>query len=178
LVAFIPKGPVLAGVAVWLATPSFDERTFGGTSTLASNPIVGILGQANLSGRVLLWADVWNSLVVGAEPWGHGLGSTNAFLASRYEVIRLVHNEYLRLLAEAGLIGLAGFLWAYGVPLGRAARLALSRTAASPDAALAAGAITTFLVASLAENTFELFAIYSIFPWVFLGAALGRKADQ
>jgi O-antigen ligase len=165
----------LAGSAavVWVLIPSLGTRTAG-------NDVLGgmsaqYLAQANLSGRVLIWADVWNGMVSLGEPWGHGLGATAAYLANRYETIRHVHSEYLRLIAEAGVLGLALFLWSY-VLLG--AQLIRGRIAGQlPLAALALASIVMYLVACAAENMFEVFALYGIFPWIFMGLAFGSEDE-
>jgi O-antigen ligase len=114
-------------------------------------------------------------MVSGSEPWGHGLGSTAPFLSSRYDTIRLVHNEYLRVLAEMGAGGLVAFLAAYGALGWKLTRLAWTAGPASKAAALGAASVAVFLVGSTAENTFELFALYSVFPWAFAGVALARS---
>jgi O-antigen ligase len=131
-----------------------------------------VLDQINVSGRFLIWNDVLTGMVANSGAWGMGIGAAAGYLASRYDSIRHVHNEFLRVLAEIGPIGLLIFLTAYLWPAIWAARAALRtpRVASTPYGLAFAG-IAMFLVASFAENTFEVYATYSVFPWIYLGLA-------
>jgi O-antigen ligase len=98
------------GALIWLVVPTLGARTAIFAPADIAPGVPEWAEGVNLSGRLIIWHDVWSSMVAWGEPWGRGLGSTAAFLASRYETIRHVHNEFLRLLAEIGPPGLALFL--------------------------------------------------------------------
>jgi O-antigen ligase len=98
--------------------------------------------------RVSAWGDVidaWQDHVL----LGNGLGST---LAETIVVGNIPHNEYVRLLAEIGLVGfLATIAIAIAVAVGIARR---ARTSIRPEAAsLALAALSGTAVNALAANT-------------------------
>jgi O-antigen ligase len=72
---------------------------------------VGLNETTNLSGRDLLWPSFQDAAA--RSPWfGSGIGAANAVIPPDGRVARLLHtwsahNEYLRILVEGGLTGLA-----------------------------------------------------------------------
>jgi hypothetical protein len=163
-----------AGAAIWLLVPTLGARTvLAPISAIAPGTPEWATGL-NLSGRLIIWHDVWSSMVAWGEPWGRGLGSTAAFLASRYETIRHVHNEFLRLLAEIGPPGLALFLLGYGSLVATSWRVRRGNAEAAPHAALVLAAVAMFFASSFTENTFEYFSVFSLFVWIYAGMAMSR----
>ena len=74
--------------------------------------LVGTLG-VNVSGRVNLWQAGFDSFI--SSPWiGNGAGSATAVMESQFYHIRHPHNDYLRILNDLGVVGLALWLWGYG----------------------------------------------------------------
>ena len=149
-------GVAAVGVLTWLLVPTLGART-------------ALPEGVNLSGRLVIWHDVWSSMVALQQPWGHGLGATAAFLAGRYDTIRHVHNEFLRLLAETGPLGLALFLASYAALIGW-----LWRRRLDPDSSMVLAGIAMFLASSMTENTFEYFAVFSLFVWIYMGLVVSR----
>jgi O-antigen ligase len=83
------------------------------------------------------------------------------------------HNDFLRIGAELGLVGVALFLWIL-VAAGRQMWLAVRRTR---DARLAglAGGLVAFLVTSLVSNPLMVRDVSYVF-WIALGLAVGYSA--
>ena len=83
------------------------------------------------------------------------------------------HNDFLRIGAELGLVGLGLFLWIL-VSAGRRMWVALRQTR---DARLAglAGGLGAFLVTSVASNPLVVRDVSYVF-WIALGLAVGYSA--
>ena len=153
------------GVALLLWT-SFVEKTFGGHFPgpmewlwLLQHP-AQYASVVQLSGREVLWAVAYAAFI-GSPVIGIGLGSTSLLLQTQFsaEMGHVVHNEYLRLAAETGLIGLSLFLLAL-IAWWRAAR----RTAqidsefATEWALPAMVAIIVWGVTCLADNSIDYYS--------------------
>jgi len=166
---------VLVGVVIWNTVPTLGKRTgaipFPGTVT----DLTGVAEGVNLSGRLIVWQDVWAAMVQGGGAFGHGLGSSSTYLTGRYSGAKIAHNEYLRLWAETGPVGIALFLLAYGALLFALCRVAITSPRARELALLGICAVITFLVASVTDNTLDYYATFSLFPWVLAGAAFGLR---
>jgi len=165
-----------AGLALWLLVPTLGARTWGADAGQ------GALESVNSSGRLLIWADVWNGMVGGADPWGHGIGSSTAYLTGRFNptgftggVGMEVHNEYLRMLAELGPIGLGLFLLACAGVVRDLARRCRKAAPGQAEAIIALSSVLAFLVASATDNTLTFYS-YSLVPWALAGVALSLPA--
>jgi O-antigen ligase len=155
--------------AAWLFVPAFGQRT-----TLV-DPAGGLLDRVNLSGRLLLWGDVWTGMVQGAEPWGRGLGSTIQYLEGRYGLIRGVHNIYLQLLAETGLVGLSLFVLGGAFTVFQLVRL---RKVARMEMQLALAGMVCFAVAGIADNVLGDYASFTVFPFLYAGLAAATAVPE
>ena len=164
---------VIVALTVWVAVPTLGLRTVLFTDRQSSVVAPEWISGFNLSGRALIWYDVWNALVKEHILTGAGFGAAAPFLASRFELIRHVHNEYLHLLADGGAIALCLFLGAYALPVSRLLRMIAGSRRGQIYASIALSTTCCFLAASLAENTLEYFAPYHFFPWCMVGIALG-----
>jgi O-antigen ligase len=77
-------------------------------------------------GRFESWPDIWD------EAWrrpllGHGIGTATKFVSLVWPEVSLVHNDYLRIGFELGLVGLAIFLVVMGWQLFAIRRLLTQR---------------------------------------------------
>jgi O-antigen ligase len=177
-----------------LFVPAFVERTFhAGMPTMADimeavRDPMEIAYFMNLSGREVLWAVVIAGFL-SAPLTGLGLGGSSAMLEATFsaEVGHIAHNEYLRVLADTGMIGLALFavamlVWGSGV-------LRALRTPGSwPEYTLPALAVfLAWAVISLADNTIDYYAAFSQYVGFLAAAAVftareagaaSREADR
>jgi O-antigen ligase len=159
-----------AAMLTWVIVPTLGERSQTLSMVDVGAPSLGPL--QNFSGRLLLWADVWTSLVPGHEVAGQGLGASAAYLQGRYLVGKHVHNEYLETFADLGAIGLALLLlWLSWMVLPVVKTL---RSAEAPQGHRVAfvALATSFLVSSVMENTLAPAAEYTVFLWVAFALAL------
>ncbi len=109
---------IVAAVLTWALLPVLLARTFGYLPRpgelidLVRDP-ARLYGAMNWQGRQVLWPLIFGRFL--RSPWvGLGLGATTSILGETFGRggISVVHNEYLRLIAETGLIGGAVFLLA------------------------------------------------------------------
>lgn len=150
-----------AGVAILVALPAISQTsvfrlgvTRGGTFAVRESywslalPLVGDTPGHLLFGRGL------NSMVVGTRP---DLGGLDASIADAPDLIADgTHNQYIRTLLEQGVVGLGlSILWLGGVLILAVRRMgSLARDDRRLVAGLAAATLS-FLVVSLADNTFR-----------------------
>ena len=129
------------------------------------------------SGRVALAAD---SLRIWARHPIFGVGPGNSWpYMHRYSVIDTPHNQYLNLLLEFGIVGLACFLWFIigalrtGVDALRRARDPLHRTLVTGWLGLFSGMVVSgltgdFVFHSIRNGGLDLFSAFYL-QWIFLG---------
>ncbi len=174
--ALIASLAATAALAIVLL-PAVLRRTFGHVPSpsemadLMTHP-VALYHSLNLEGRQIYWPVVLQAFF--AHPVvGLGLGSVRGMLLKVFppEYGGMVHNEYLRLGAEQGTIGLglAAFaLLGWMRALLRASRVEdrLARELALP----AVAAIVALLVFSLTDNTLDYYHQFTQYV-AFLGAA-------
>jgi hypothetical protein len=111
LLATVATAAVLLGV---FAVPVVIERTFGfsaspGAARPARSPMA-LYESINWQGRELAWPIVFAAFLT--QPWtGLGLGSSILIMRQYFppEVGPLVHNDYLRVAVETGVIGMVLF---------------------------------------------------------------------
>lgn len=160
-------------VAVLANTAAFQERFFhSGRGNLSS------LFTADLdsSGRDHLWSSLWSEAL--QRPFfGHGVGSSAAYLQKAGFLLDHPHNEYLRIVFEMGFVGLAVFIGAVVLQGFDSYRRALK---AGPGVryAFAAAAVGLFilLVISVTDNplVYNLGFTHPLFA--LIGAAYGAAA--
>lgn len=97
----------VAGLGIGLFyTPIFQERFFHeGSGTLTD------VAEGNFLsfGRYESWPDIWDE--AWRRPWlGHGVGTTHGFVPTVWKEMHHVHNDYLRVGFELGLIGVTIFV--------------------------------------------------------------------
>lgn len=96
-------GIAVAMVITVLAYPPILERFTGGDDAVQ----VGSVGL-NTSGRTRIWAVVAEAAI--EEPWfGHGPGFSAALVYRDFPGVGQPHNDYLRIFADFGVIGLILF---------------------------------------------------------------------
>lgn len=166
------------GLAIPLA-PIALERSLGYTPglgelvSLVSNP-VDLYYKINWQGRQLIWPVALNAFL--SSPLvGIGLGGSTGILMSRWggALGGVLHNEYLRLLTDTGLIGTGLFALAIAVWAG--ALIKVGREGGGPvrEYALPAFAgIISWAVLSITDNVFDYYAAFTQYIGFFCAAAL------
>ena len=158
---------IAGGVALAL-TPIVLERTLGfvpGPAELIEmvRDPMGLYEAMNWQGREMLWPFILAALM--ASPLvGLGLGSTGPLLETSFpkEIGLVVHNEYIRLAAETGIIGgvlyfIAIMAWFRAVLRAAAVQHPRVREFAYP----AIAGILAWSVIAITDNAFDYYAPFT-----------------
>ena len=137
----------------------------------------------NTSGRKLMWEDVENWFYKDHELIGSGTGRVQTYFYEEAEGWRRggqVHNDFLVLKADNGLIGLGLYLLCYAAILLHCAKIyKKSRNPYVRMCALVAGSsLLGILVTMYSDNTLSYSMATLSFPWGFYGMALGLKRRE
>jgi O-antigen ligase len=180
LLAAIVVGVLLA---IPLAPPVL-ERSLGFVPTagelvdLLRNPRALFLSM-NWEGREAFWAVVFNAYL--ASPvLGLGMGASSFILRLHFPSFAapVVHNDYLRLLSEAGIIGIILFtcaLAAWWITTMRAARIG-DRTVRE-YALPAIGCIAALAVIGITDNAFDYYGPFTQYLGFLCGGAVAAAAS-
>lgn len=194
----------VAGAALcWVLLPVVLERTFGRVLTpmelihLSHDP-ARLYASMNWEGRQALWPLVFGAFL--RTPWlGLGLGATTRILGEAFGRvgITVAHNEYLRLVAETGVVGallyvMATAQWArvvVGVARGertdalqnpgerRGAPAAGRSPRAAWEYAMAGMAIlVAWGIIALTDNAFDYYSPLTQYAAFYCAAALAARA--
>lgn len=163
---------ILVFGAIWFIKP-INDRFFTGDLTVQ----VGGVG-INTTGRGNLWDTAWQSYL--ESPWiGKGAGSSSDILDSKF-AIGAVHNDYLRLLHDYGLIGFGLFAIAFLLMIRTVWLNWLYHEATSPIASLHFASFLG-LIAVAASSTTDNTVVYAfvMIPLALLvGASVGQMKSR
>jgi O-antigen ligase len=179
LAAAVVVGAVLAVVFA----PPVLERTFGFVPsageliTLVRHPQKLYVGM-NMEGRQVIWAIAYQAFQT-SPLTGLGFGASPFILTLHFPWWSNVplHNEYLRLLTDAGLTGFALFacaMIAWGVAAVRAASIP-DRTVRE-YALPAIGSVAAFAVIALTDNPFDYYGPFTQYVGYLCGGAVAAVA--
>jgi O-antigen ligase len=121
--------------------------------------------------RQFLWQEAWGWIV--ASPlFGHGATSfvyySNDFFPLAHDTAPGAHNDYVRLLFEAGILGLASYAWLFLVIGARAFH---GRRYDRPLAASIVALLLAYAVVSYSDNMLNYLTV-NWYMWFAAGAAL------
>jgi O-antigen ligase len=171
---------IAAGLLVLLAlglfyTPYFQQRFFyTGSGTLEDL----FAGEFLSFGRFEAWPDIWDEAWL--HPWlGAGVGTTYDFVPTVWPEMNHVHNDYLRLGFEVGLVGLAVFLGVVAYQLWDIRRQIRSSQGPLCEAFCACWlGLILLLVTGLTDNTLIYNLWYTDPLFALLGAAYGLQSQH
>jgi len=135
----------------------------------------GILGAVDTSGRDTVWRRVWEDLVITSPVVGHGLGSSDHYLADLLGGLMAPHSELLRLLADTGVVGAA-----LGAALAAQVGTNLLKSHLPRDdpyeflRPLAIGSFAAFIVFSMTDNALGCYAVFTGYLATFVGLLRAR----
>lgn len=161
-------------------SPLQQRMTFEGRATFLSEPPdwsspSSVLSRLNTQGRDRLWSEVWSSLDQQHLLFGHGLGASTKLLQERFSTQSIVvHNDYLRLLYDVGVIGLMLFVVAY-LGLIRKCWTINKNAAGSQTRAFASAGVaslTAFLIITVTDNTLDYYGVFAVYVWAIAAMAL------
>jgi O-antigen ligase len=159
--------------------PVVLERSLGFVPTpgelldLARHPMA-LYESINWQGREVAWPIVFAAFMT--MPWiGLGLGASVMVMREYFpaDAGELVHNEYLRLATEAGIIGvvlfaLAILLWLVAVIRADRRTAGAAREFSIP----AVAAILSWAIIAITDNAFDYYAPYTQFVALLVGASV------
>jgi O-antigen ligase len=183
---FAARNPrvLLAAVAVGVLlslplVPAVLERSLGFVPSIGElfglmrNPLA-LYESINWQGRELAWPIVYSAFTT-SPVTGLGLGASILVMREYFPVSagEVVHNEYLRLASETGIIGVLLFfaaIMAWLVAAIRAERL--TGGAAREYALPAVAAILSWAIIAITDNAFDYYAPYTQFVALLVGASV------
>jgi O-antigen ligase len=171
---------VVVGVLISLPlVPVVLERSLGFVPSIGElfglmrNPLA-LYESINWQGRELAWPIVYSAFAT-SPVTGLGLGASILVMREYFPVSagEVVHNEYLRLASETGIIGVLLFfaaIMAWLVAAIRAERL--TGGAAREYALPAVAAILSWAIIAITDNAFDYYAPYTQFVALLVGASV------
>ena len=151
--------------------------TLGELVTLVSHP-EALYASINWQGRTNLWPIVWTGFV--ASPVvGLGLGSSGVVIRQHFpaEAATVAHNEYLRLAADTGVVGVLLFAVAMFVWLGISLRAVHRGNSAAAEFALPATAgIIAWAIIAITDNPFDSYMYYTQYVGFLVGGTVAMRA--
>jgi O-antigen ligase len=174
-----------AGVILLVAIPLLPialERTFGAGFGLADvlalvGDPVGLFHRMNFQGREVVWPAV-AAAFLSSPVLGLGLGTSTHITLGVFDwrAAGVVHNEYLRLAADTGLVGLVLFGVAMLAWLSVAVRAA-GRSGLVREFAIPAGAgMVAYAIVALTDNPFDYYAPFTQYIGLAVAGALALSA--
>jgi len=183
LAIVVVPGFYLAAGMILLTVPAFREKMFYHPEDVQTGSMLTASAvndkEFNNNGRFAMWDKVLNQFFWKNPAMGSGLGSTQAWFYTGEAkeagcgIIKIEHSEYVKLLADVGIIGLSLFasamilaifqaIWAY-----RLTTEPMARTFATA----AICAIPVFLVCMATDNALLYVLPAAQFPMAFAGIA-------
>ena len=170
----------IAGVAIVFGVPSVSEKMFKENTNIISYSQMGELKRDDIrdNNREAMWTEISEKLYAPHKTIGSGTGSTQHYFYTIYKGGMQggqVHNDFLQILADNGIIGLIFYLSTTFSIFFHC--LILYRKATDPSAKiclLTAGASIIGITATMfSDNTVSYSMATLSFPWGFYGMALG-----
>jgi O-antigen ligase len=169
--------------ALFLFSETFKRRMFFGADQITLGNVLNdpsmVMGHLHTSGRSKAWGTVLNQFFEPSPMWGSGLGATQNYYYSQIGGgIGVIHSEYVRLLSEVGLVGLALFALAALAYAWRLVRI--YRRARGPEtstyALAAVGSLVAYLIFIATDNGFDYVTGFGIYVFGLIGMA--EKANE
>ena len=164
-------------------TPIVLERSLGFVPSpgeflgMLTDP-VALFQSINTQGRLAIWPVVFQAFL--QQPiLGQGLGASTAILTASLPGIgaTVIHNEYLRLATDTGVVGVLFFTVAVTIWLRACVRAAHSSSAVVRELALPAVAgIVAWAIVALTDNPFDYYAPFTQYIGFLVAAALALHA--
>lgn len=179
----VAGGAMVAAVVGIPLIPAVLKRSLGFVPgpvellQLMANP-AALYNSINWQGREILWPIVYSKFL--ASPViGLGLGMSSAITRENFpaEAGTVVHNEYLRLATDTGVIGVAlfavaMFVWLFAANRARRTSDPLAREFALP----AIGGILAWSIISITDNPFDYYAAFTQFVGFAVAGAVASAA--
>jgi hypothetical protein len=179
----LPMAGLIGLPTLFLFSETFKNRMFFGAGNIGAETLLTDPGQAmshlHGSGRFGAWSIVLTKFFDPSPVIGSGVGTTqNFFYSQNTHGLGVIHSEYVRLLAEVGVVGLTLFVVAAGAYFLRL--MDTYRRAPTSDAgkyaAAAIGSLVAYLIFMATDNGIDYVNGFGIY--VFTLVAMSEKARE
>lgn len=170
---------IIGGTLATALVPVALERSLGYIPSaselleLVTDP-VAFWESVNWQGRQIIWPVLFKTFL--ASPVvGHGLGASTVFLIETFQggMGGVIHNEYLRLLVDTGVVGSALFAISILAWLGTVLRAGRHDDALAGEFAMPAfAAIVAWTFIALTDNAFDYYAAFTQYIGFLCAGAL------
>jgi O-antigen ligase len=133
-----------------------------------------VLSRIDMKGRDKVWKYSIDNVLLPSPLKGGGLGSTNYVIEREFEIVGVMHNEYLRILVETGVIVFIIFTIAYLKFLRDMFvifKKSQKRSQANMFALLGFVSVVCYFVVAITSNVFDSYSQFSMYVFCFLGLA-------
>jgi O-antigen ligase len=177
-----PLVGVVSVPALFLLSDTFRQRMFKGGEVISldrllNNPLTA-LDSIHGSGRFDAWSYVLTTFFKPNPVFGSGIGTTQHYFYTHFTGLNVIHSEYIRLLAEVGILGVSLLVIAaavYLVRLTHTFRAAMTREGRA-YALAGLGALVVYLIFMATDNAIDYVTSCGIF--VFALIAMSEKARE
>ncbi len=176
---------VIGSLVAFFFVPPVLQRTLGYMPTITDLAILMSHPQelflaVNWEGREAYWAVVFAEYL--AQPmFGLGLGASTAVIRENFPsfMSSVVHNEYLRLLSDTGILGVSLFAGALLTWLFMVLRLGRSTDRRVREYAVPAiGVLIAWSIISITDNALDYYAAFTQYAGFLCGGAFAAAALQ
>ena len=126
------------------------------------------------TGREKLWPIAWDAFT-GRPIFGNGLGATTHLLMEAFPdnlTGHIVHNEYLRIAAETGIVGIVLFLCFF---VAVSIRLFIQWLRGNNTALMALSVLAIYGLTMITDNSLDYYRNAGFFVYLVLAMAIGRQ---
>jgi hypothetical protein len=158
---------------IW-CTPTLQQRVFSDGFDSGA-PAAEMAANINTAGRLVLWHELFEDYWEHNRWIGQGAGSSDNFLRSYGEIGIVPHNEYLRILHDAGVVGLASFVvatTALFVLLRFLITGPLGGTATALFIQVAVAGLGAYLVECLTDNPLQYYLEFTQYVFFLIGVSI------
>ena len=179
---FIPLAGIASVPFLFLFNDTFRQRMFkdadGISLDLMLKSPASILDNVHGSGRFEAWSYVLTNFFKPSPAFGSGVGTTQSYFYTHATGLNVIHSEYIRLLAEVGIVGvvLMGVaIAAYMMRLAGNYRVSSTREGRAYSLA-ALGGLVVYVIFMATDNAIDYVTSCGIF--VFGLIAMSEKARE
>jgi len=179
----LPMAGLIGLPALFLLNETFKNRMFFGAGKIGAGTLLTDPGQAANhlygSGRFSAWSAILTKFFDPSPVIGSGIGATqNFFYTQTGRGLGVIHSEYVRLLAEVGVVGLVLFVIAMLVYLHRLIETCrrMPKSDAGKYALAALGSLVAYLVFIATDNGFDYVNGFGMYVFALVG--MSEKARE
>jgi O-antigen ligase len=172
-------------IASILFIPNVRDKMFRGAFTSAEDVVNSLsvlsIDDLDTSGRSAMWEWALDTFYKDKEIMGSGLGQLQARFYSGnhpFAPLEVVHNDYVQILCDTGLIGLALYLiilFSFVVHSFRIYNNKKNRESVRNSAFIAGTSLCGIMACAFTDNVINYSLITLTYPYAFFGFALALK---